>query len=389
MNKKIILPISLIFLVGLAVFVSATKNTMIGINVPEPGHELNFNDFETTIELNKGWNLVMGFFPDYISSSSEIKKSNIKAVFMYSPDINGYISLHPKLELTREFLVSKGIDRQDEYYDDSANLYAYWAYSDKAGKMTFTINHLSYYNMKNVFLKNGWNFVGINPEMIEDDIFTWESIRGNCNIQKIYAWDYENQDWFKYQTSTELKGYDFDDFLGSGMIVKVTNNCKLGTPSGGEITPPPGLPGGGDSSGIPETIGTYSKVGSVIDYGEVCNNEETLCYEESRIHYKDSSANKAIYVLLMDITKGTENQMKESLASAMGGVLETIFIGNDKLYRVENHELLWFIDADQPDFIFTQEATIVGDSYDYSNTATGDNAVTSYWLSKYPSIEVD
>jgi hypothetical protein len=236
MKQKIILTMSLIILVGLVVLVSATRNTMVGINVPEPGHELNYNDFETTVELNEGWNLVMGFFPDYISPSSEIAKSNIKAVFMYSPDMNDYITLHPKLELTREFLVSNGIDRQDEYYDDSANLYAYWVYSDKTGKMTYTINQLSFYAMKNVFLKRGWNFVGINPEMIERDTFTWDAIKGTCNIQKIYAWNYETQDWFEYQPSTEFKGYDFDDFLGSGMIVKVTNECQLSEPT--SVIPP-------------------------------------------------------------------------------------------------------------------------------------------------------
>ena len=110
-------------------------------------------------------------------------------------------------------------------------------------------------------------------------------------------------------------------------------------------------------------------------------------------HYYKVGSNGIIYHIhiYFKIVTG-ESWIKEYYANAMGGTLETIFVDSNKLYRLENYELFWFMDADDPDMILTQEGTILGESdgetYNYG-TATGDNAVTKYWLSKYPSVEVD
>ncbi|MFH1585187.1 MAG: hypothetical protein ABIB79_00285 [archaeon] len=99
-------------------------------------------------------------------------------------------------------------------------------------------------------LRTGWNFVGITSDMYtgtldgagyEGEYFSWDSIKGDCSYVSIYAWNPEEQEWLSIDPSLVFKEYDFDDFLGNGMLVKVSSDCTLGTSSSG--TTPPGLPG--------------------------------------------------------------------------------------------------------------------------------------------------
>jgi hypothetical protein len=252
MNKKFILPISLILLVGLAVFVSATQNWFYNVGDSQ-------NDYQLTIEVKEGWNLLQGFHPNFISAGSQVNAGNIKAVFMYSPDKNKYFEIYPENKLQ-----NSGLDQNDEYYDDNAGLYSYWVYVDnlqtcndpaceipggKLNKLVYTIHLI---DLNNIQLKKGWNFVGINPNMYkgeynpnegkEGEYFSWDAIKGDCVYEKIYAWNYETQTWFTSMTSDlQIKSYDFDDFLGIGMLVKVSNACTLKKSSvngGGSVSPP-------------------------------------------------------------------------------------------------------------------------------------------------------
>jgi len=242
MNKNIIFMISLILLVGIVGFVSADQNWF---------YSVGFNDYQLTVEVTEGWNLVMGFYPEFISAGSQITASNIKAVFMYSPDMNDYIPLYPKLELSREFLISNGIDGQDEYYDDSAGLYSYWVYVEniqtcnnpacevqggKLNKLVYTI-HLT--DLDNIQMKKGWNFVGINSKMIgEGGQPRAQDLAGTCNIEKSYFFNPEDQQWNVFPLNEDFSS----EASGSGWVIKVSNDCKLGTSNGGNIPSVPNLP---------------------------------------------------------------------------------------------------------------------------------------------------
>lgn len=224
--KKLFL-FSIIFLLICPILVNALQNSFIALRSPDPGYELNYNDYEVTVGLKKGWNLVMGFYPDFISSDSYIKKENIKAIFMYSPDLNKYIMMYPQFELP-----NAGLSQSDEYYDDLANLYSYWVYSDKDGMLIYNLNHLSYEYMKNIPMKTGWNFVGVNPNMADVNV---EDFAGTCNIEKVYFFNPYSQNWI----NVRVRGDDFEsNMVGGGALIKVSNKCVLGYTVGTGVNPP-------------------------------------------------------------------------------------------------------------------------------------------------------
>lgn len=397
--KKAIIFILLIAIFGFSVFVSADASD---------NYQLNPSGNDGSITLEKGWNLVTNYaviqvFDNVQYYQDELKAKQIRAIFMYDRYKGEYIRLYPDKEQDKLSVFIPNVDSEHNGVDISEyggfTNSALWVYSDIRQTINFHTTDGPLF-VRYVGLKTGWNFLTLTPEMFYkkdgQDVFSWNGVKGNCNFEKIYAYNPEEQNWMPVSPTQE--SFDFNDFLWMGMIVKVANNCKLG----GDAIAPPSLPGSSDNvpsvdpnptptSDFPQTIGTYSLSDSRYTNKE-CVNDGSLCIGGSRAEYRDSSSNKGIFVNLWDITKGTEAQLKETYARANGGTLETITIGNDKLYRLENHELFWFTGKDYPAVVFTQEGTITyhtdGYSYGYG-TATGDNAVTKNFLSIYPSQEVD
>jgi len=237
--KKIILVLFLTILVTVPLFTLAIKNKFY----QEGSHH------QVTVNVANGWNLIQGFHPDYISAESQIGKNDVKIIFAYSPDLNKYIELYPNLRIQ-----DSGVNKTDEYYGKYLNLRAHWVYSTKAGKLTYKINHPVGEDtfMANFILKKGWNFVGINPEMFTGDYntyqsyegqyFSWDSIKGSCAYEKIYIWNWETQKWLAMDSNLKASASDFSEFLGSGMLVKVTTDCKLVGPKKTSTINPPGIP---------------------------------------------------------------------------------------------------------------------------------------------------
>src|SRR3989344_241477 len=385
MNKRIFLSISLVLFVGFAVFVSAIQREM-----NYPGTTVTAEFTEQNFQFMKEWNLVQGILnPDWVQTNNE----NIKAIYALNPITKEYVRFYPNPENSK-------IGETNYMWESFARIGALWIYSDKE----FSSNYWKFEDspVESTSLFAGWNFVAITPEMFyeknEQDVFSWNGIKGNCNFEKIYAWNPEEQDWMPISPTQESS--DFNDFLGSGMVVKVINDCNFG--KSGDVIAPPSLPGTDDNippvdpnptptSDFPQNINTYSLADSRYEDKECVNNGD-LCVEGNRAEYRASNSNKVIFVNFWDITSGTEAQLKELYANSNEGTLETINIGSNKLYRLENHELFWFTGKDYPAVIFTQEGTIIynTDGYSYSyGTATGENEVTKKFLSLYPSQEVD
>jgi hypothetical protein len=69
----------------------------------------------------------------------------------------------------------------------------------------------------------GWNFVGINPEMLDNgDIETeFPSLKGDCNIEKAYG--FEGGEWLSLPLDAEL---DYTG-IGRGLIIKVSDDCEM------------------------------------------------------------------------------------------------------------------------------------------------------------------
>ena len=212
MDKKLIAPIILVVLVGFVVFVSA--NSMIG-----------GNDFPYIVEVDvlEGWNIIAGILPsEAILSDSEIKASDIKAVWYYAPTLKKYLQIYPNPD-----------DLLGTVDDDIVLTSAMWVYSDKEGILKYSTIE-DYPPLEDRQLFSGFNFFTITSD-IEGK--TPEKIKGNCNIEKIFGYDPSINNWVIFPLDEDF----YKDTIGLGLVIKVPSNCKLGEVSD-TITPPPALP---------------------------------------------------------------------------------------------------------------------------------------------------
>jgi len=273
MKRKIILSIALTVILVSVVLVSAWATTY-------------------GASIYKGWNLVYGF------QSSEqidtIDKSNIRAIYAFIPTTQQYLRAWPNPD-------EKAWQNLDKVIDDHELLQtAYWVYSDIT--IEGSLNGLSHFTEYWVYdapvhyterpIYKGWNFIGVTKDMISGSKDTnLKDIKGNCDIEKSYFWIAEMQKWedapIEYAQLEERS-------LGSGWVIKVSDNCKLGTSSGGNTLSVPNLPGDqkacSDSDGGMNynTKGTASKEG-LGDITDFCVNNiklsETLCNNDGNPAY--------------------------------------------------------------------------------------------------------
>lgn len=211
--KKFILPIILILgIISVLILVSAVQmskqienyGTMSGEFV-----EIGYYNFE------KGWNLVQGFpSPDWLSGG-EVEASNIKAIYGFDPVSQKYIRFYPNAN-------NAELSSSDLRIDTMIATSAFWVYSDKSGESEFMTLKPAPVNKK--MLLKGWNFIAITPDMTE-------SFAGNCNIEKAYIWGNWNKQWiiFPYSNPRSFT-WDGGNVFGYGLVIKVSADCRLGTP---------------------------------------------------------------------------------------------------------------------------------------------------------------
>jgi hypothetical protein len=182
---------------------------------------------EFASSIHKGWNLVYGFAsPDQLDGQG-FDKSHIKAIYAFNPDSQEYVRMYPNRE-----------DSKINIDDDILLQTAFWVYSDKTVEGSFnnrpsTTEYWLYINpmpYNDRLLYKGWNFFGVTPDIVGKNM---DDIKGNCVIEKIYNWDAESQQW-----SNGLVGAT----VGSGVLIKVTNNCKFVDPIESDTSPPPSIP---------------------------------------------------------------------------------------------------------------------------------------------------
>ena len=104
--------------------------------------------------------------------------------------------------------------------------------------MTYKTPQLTPLNFVSLF--RGWNFVGFTSNIFYDDSFSWNKVKGSCDYEKIYAWNPETVEWITI--SPDLESFDLNDFLGMGMVVKVSDDCKLSNTEGINSPTIPELP---------------------------------------------------------------------------------------------------------------------------------------------------
>lgn len=226
MNKKFILSISLIFLVGIIGFVSAVQKEM-----QYPGTTVTAEFVEQNFQFVKGWNLVQGILnPEWIQTNS----NNIKAIYAYNPTTDEYVRFYPEPENNK-------IGETNFAWSTWGRFGALWVYSEN----DFNSNYWRFENfpLEQTPLFSGWNFIAFTPEMSGQ---TFNQIKGDCNINDIYLWNYVGQEWSdeaspKRQISNLDKPID-DDFEGYGFIIKVSSDCKLGTSGSSNVPELPNIP---------------------------------------------------------------------------------------------------------------------------------------------------
>jgi len=236
MNKKVILSAILIVLAGFVVL-SFSIFTIASIE----------QEVSVIRPLDKGWNLVSGFSGDYqISSDSDITSKNIKAIYSYYAPAQIYIRFYPKLESAELASLASTYNINDNN-DDSLAYNANWVYSDKRGDLKYSPNIPSQYSIKSLNdyqMYVGWNFVGITSEMIGK---TLNELKGNCEWTRIYAYNTDNKkaQWVDVLNNVNPNYMDKDklnfDVENTGLVIKVSSNCKLGSPEG-EVPSVPALP---------------------------------------------------------------------------------------------------------------------------------------------------
>lgn len=220
MNKKIMGVLGLVFVIGLVVVVSA--NMFI-----QPD-----GNYEVEIEVSEGWNIIAGTMPEIgILSNSDIQLSDISAMYYYSPLTKEYIRVYPNAEVTK-------LQQAD---DDIVLTSAMWIYVKKDGVLKYDTLE-DYPDLGNRELISGWNFVTITPDMINVDL---ENYKGSCNMEKVYFFHPELQEWVSLRPASD----DFEtDMDGMGAIIKVTSDCTLGNGGSSDGSNPPGLPSESDCS---------------------------------------------------------------------------------------------------------------------------------------------
>lgn len=185
----------------------------------------NVEVVQKTIYIHKGWNLVQGLASrEWITGGIDLEKRNIKAIFVLNPLNKKYVRFYPS-PIREEVNELQAIE-----------FLTYWVYSDGEGTLNYeTAKPETRFRFA---WPAGWNIISIIPEFIGKSL---ESIKGNCVIEKIYWWSPREQKFLDVRNAfSELT--EEGSNVGSGLVLKFSNECKLGVLESNNITPPPQLP---------------------------------------------------------------------------------------------------------------------------------------------------
>tara|TARA_Y100000310_G_C20306915_1_gene634386 strand:- start:24 stop:662 length:639 start_codon:yes stop_codon:yes gene_type:complete len=209
MKHKLFLTIAILSLLSLAVFVSAI---------------IDEGDMTVSVYVSEGWNLVSsGTFAVNPLQNSDIKIEDISAIYYYNTQMNEYRRVYPKSEILADELLA---------YYEGTYAPAAWIYSKKSGNLIFRSDDILPLDERPIF--KGWNLVSITP-MVTKILF--EKSIGTCNIERSYFYNTDNNEWVSYSVSSlfnEIDGPEDEDFVGLGWVIKVSEDCNLGS----SVTPP-------------------------------------------------------------------------------------------------------------------------------------------------------
>lgn len=174
--------------------------------------------------IHKGWNLVQGLESrDLIVGGTDIEINNIKAIFGLNPISKKYIRFYPAPE-------KEEIDKL-RY---TANM-TYWVYSNSDGTLNYQTEKV---DITKFNWPSGWNIIPVASEFVNKSL---DDIKGDCTIERAYWWSPREQKFINVKDEF-LKISQYDNNVGTGLVFKFLNECKLSVLTNNGVVLPPKLP---------------------------------------------------------------------------------------------------------------------------------------------------
>ena len=177
----------IMFLIGMVL--------VLGLVVMVVGEFDDGMEYSTTLNLDKGWNLVSIYAIENIFDSNTLGQNyedylsdlGVKAVFFWDDYNNEYIRLYPNQEREKVERFILRLGSEDEVSDDYLRFItsSMWVYTDKQSSISYrTLDGPSPVDLLN--LKSGWNFLSFTPEMTIDINSASSEEEAKYTINNIY-----------------------------------------------------------------------------------------------------------------------------------------------------------------------------------------------------------
>ena len=316
MDKKLVLFFGVVVLIGILGIVYASQ-------------------IDGDVQLREGWNLVNGLINPNQLFGDNVFSENIQAIYVYVPDEKKYVRTYPNSE-------NKIIDKYgDSYFEKQVS----WVYSDVSGVAEY--DYEEPLPIEERPLSEGWNFVGISSDMVidinaagpeEEEKYTLNAMKGSCNFERIYHFESVVQEW-----SSNLVNDDFmdeplsNDALGLALLIKVSDDCTLGS-GGSTESGPPGLPMGEDNSDyiIEENIGIINYLSSSTEEYQCALVDGECTWHRGKYNY-----NGEVEVIVELDNRLSTNEFVSKSEERHGDSLQKgDFAGNDYYIIIQGDELL-------------------------------------------------
>ncbi len=214
MNKKLLMPIVIMVLVG-----------VLGFVIAQPNQQTTIDNFS----LSKGWNLAYGLKdPSQIIGegsnsqgiSAEEIKSSIELIYVYDSIAKNYVLLYGK-EGTKQTGEYKNFNPPEETPTS-----VMWVYSERTYSIKY--NSPDYPSLSSRDIIKGWNFIPVSPEMNEKSI---NDLKGNCFYEAVYTYAEEDgvTQWINLENSLDDRRM-LGEASASGLqlVIKVKDDCRMG-----------------------------------------------------------------------------------------------------------------------------------------------------------------
>lgn len=188
-----------------------------------------------TLKIYPGWNLV-----DYnVIDGMSIPEKNIRAIYLYKQGGNEYLG--GNFNAFRDVVTNLSSNTSNRAYIEDAPV---WVYYD-GKEMSINLKESVFFQAQKRLLAQSWNFVSFTNELSGKSL---AQVKGDCNIEKVYNFNANTQEWQRISGNGDMTGQtfvfkDWSNYLGSGLLVKVTNNnCTLNFSESSTASQIPNLP---------------------------------------------------------------------------------------------------------------------------------------------------